>query len=508
MKELKDLNDYEQMETDEAPKPKTSPKNRTKFFIFIFITVLILIIGIYAFKKMHKPQVKAVNRRLIILGIGPVSQTVLALLDEKLKFKEYIIYDKVKDENIKDLVSSGTKISVIQKEFHMKNFTTELLDIFQENDIIFDIFSRHQSIDVIRAASQKKNILYFNAGLEDLESKYGVCGDFEVLFKYMDKNKPIQTMMIGSGANPGMITHFVRLGLIHMAEDAIKKNVKDSEKLKELLKKKNNEADLAEQLQIETVHVSELETNDVDDEKVVEGFATNSWSIETFIEECILNGEVSLNKDDLEYFNKKNVTYEKIPYFDLMYSTPSETYLKTAYPFGTFTGKVTTHEEIIEISELLSNKNHKISSAFVYHPSRLGRKTLKYNQEKPRKVFTEENCGPLKGFEIMGATIISKREDIPARWYGSIVSCEESRRVGCKTNPTTLQVAAGLYAHLLYALDHPNMGIVFPHHFDSEIIMEYAKPYLGIIYDMNLPFNISYKCEDLVSTEQDMNYDI
>ena len=161
MKELKDLNDYEQMETDEAPKPKTSPKNRTKFFIFIFITVLILIIGIYAFKKMHKPQVKAVNRRLIILGIGPVSQTVLALLDEKLKFKEYIIYDKVKDENIKDLVSSGTKISVIQKEFHMKNFTTELLDIFQENDIIFDIFSRHQSIDVIRAASQKKKYFIF-----------------------------------------------------------------------------------------------------------------------------------------------------------------------------------------------------------------------------------------------------------------------------------------------------------------------------------------------------------
>ena len=94
MKELKDINDYEQMETDESPKTKISPKNRTKFFIFIFIIILILIIGIYIFKKIYKTQLKSVNRRVIILGIGPVSQTLLALLDSKIKFKEYIIYDK------------------------------------------------------------------------------------------------------------------------------------------------------------------------------------------------------------------------------------------------------------------------------------------------------------------------------------------------------------------------------------------------------------------------------
>ena len=50
--------------------------------------------------------------------------------------------------------------------------------------------------------------------------------------------------------------------------------------------------------------------------------------------------------------------------------------------------------------------------------------------------------------------------------------------------------------------------MVFPHDFDSEKIMELAKPYLGIIYDINLPFNVPYKWEDLKSTEQEMNYDI
>ena len=493
-----------EQETKEKKKNSSSKK---KILYFLLISLIIFLIIFFYIKS---PKIKTENRRVIIFGYGPVSRTLIPVLDENLKVKEYIIYDKqdANENDIKTLIKSNTSINYIQKQFHTANFTNEVLNILQENDIIFDLFSRHSTISIIKAASQVKNILYFNAGIEEESDDSGACKDTEVLFNYTKFNKPIQTMVIGCGANPGMITHFAKLAIFHMAEEVINKNIfNNNDELKNLLKSKNLSA-LAEKLEIETVHVSELETNEVNDEKLVENFATNSWSIDTFIQECIINGEVSLNNEDIEYFNKNNLKYEKYDYFKYMYSTPSNIYIKTAYPFGIFTGKVTTHEEVVELSNLLSNNNHNVTCAFVYHPSRLGRKTLKFNQNKPQKLFTEENCGPLKGFEIMGATVISKNKKITARWYGSIVSCEESRNVGCKTNPTTLQVAAGLYSHLLYALDHTSMGIVQPNVFDSDKIMEYAKPYLGTIYDINLPFDISYKWEDLASTEEDMNYDL
>jgi homospermidine synthase len=127
------------------------------------------------------------------------------------------------------------------------------------------------------------------------------------------------------------------------------------------------------------------------------------------------------------------------------------------------------------------------------------------NWEKlPTKLFCELNASPLKGSETMGATLITARKDIKSRWYGSVVSCEESRRVGCLLNPTTLQVAAGVISHLIVALNSPNKGICMPHDFDSDEIMKYAAPYLGDIIDKDLDFELSPKWEDLLSNKENM----
>ena len=55
-------------------------------------------------------------------------------------------------------------------------------------------------------------------------------------------------------------------------------------------------------------------------------------------------------------------------------------------------------------------------------------------------------------------TLITAKKYIKSRWYGSIVSCEESRRVGCLLNPTTIQ--AGVISHLIVDLNSPNKGIL------------------------------------------------
>ena len=148
--------------------------------------------------------------------------------------------------------------------------------------------------------------------------------------------------------------------------------------------------------------------------------------------------------------------------------------------------------------------------AFVYHPSRLPRQDLEQKnwKELPSKIIDESTGGPLSGSETMGATLISSRKDIPPRWFGSIVSCEQEREIGCNSNPTTLQVAAGIISHLLLSLEEPEKGLCMPHEFDSEKILELAKPFLGTIVDKSLPFRLSTKWNELISSKEEMDTDL
>ena len=189
---------------------------------------------------------------------------------------------------------------------------------------------------------------------------------------------------------------------------------------------------------------------------------------------------------------------------------PFPLYMKTASPTEIFTGKIVRHPETIEISKVFSNDNHVPTVAFVYHPSRLPRQDLEQKgwEKLQPKIIDELNYGPLSGSETMGATLISSREDIPPRWFGSIVSCEQEREIGSQSNPTTLQVAAGIISHLIMSLEDPEKGLCMPHDFDSEKILEIAKPFLGTIVDINLPFRLPTSWGKLLSTKEQMDTDL
>lgn len=47
-----------------------------------------------------------------------------------------------------------------------------------------------------------------------------------------------------------------------------------------------------------------------------------------------------------------------------------------------------------------------------------------------------------------------------------------------------------------------------PHDFDSEQIMEIAKPFLGTIVNINLPFRLPTSWEELISTKDEMDMDL
>jgi homospermidine synthase len=455
-------------------------------------------------------KAKEINRRCVILGFGGVAKPVSYIFATRYSMREYILIDKrrITDEQIKIF---GDK-PVSRLEFNIK--PEDLFDtmnyILKDNDIVCDFFGCNETIDILRACHLKKGIVYINASMEEniLKPYPTQNALYQAFFEFKKKFKPTFTGCIDAGANPGMITHFAILGIFSMAKEAIKNKITNYEEIKFYLDKKDL-AKLAQIMQVDVIHISELEQIEPKDENTFKGLVTNTWCIDSFHDEWFVNAEVSMGTHDIKDLSQKN--YNKI----LMSEPPTvkcpfPLYMKTACPTQIFTGKIVRHPETIEISKIFSTDEHIPTVAFVYHPSRLPRQNLEDKdwQKLPEIIIDESSGGPLSGSETMGATLISSRKDIQPRWFGSIVTCEQEREVGGNSNPTTLQVAAGIISHLLLALEQPDKGLCMPHEFDSERILELAKPFLGTIYDVNLPFRLPTKWSELLSTKEEMDTDL
>ena len=455
-------------------------------------------------------KAKQINRRCVILGFGGVAKPVCHIFATRYSMQEYVIIDRnrITDDQIK--IFGNKRVSRLEFDIKPENLFNTMMYILQDGDVVCDFFGCNETIDILHACHLKKGIVYVNASIEEnIQKPYPSQNAlYRAFFEFKKRYKPIFTGCIDAGANPGMITHFAILGIYSMAKEAIKNKVADSDEIKYFLDKKDV-AGLADIMKVDVIHISEWEQIEPNNPNEFKGFVTNTWCIDSFHDEWFINAEVSMGTHDISDLSKKN--YEKIPLSEPpTIKCPFPLYMKTACPTQIFTGKVVRHPETIEISKLFSNENHIPTVAFVYHPSRLPRQDLEQKNWKdlPWKIIDESSGGPLSGSETMGATLISSRKDIPPRWFGSIVSCQQEREIGANSNPTTLQVAAGIISHLLLSLEEPEKGLCMPHDFDSEKILKLAKPFLGTIVDTNLPFRLPTKWSELLSTKEDMDTDL
>ena len=70
-----------------------------------------------------------------------------------------------------------------------------------------------------------------------------------------------------------------------------------------------------------------------------------------------------------------------------------------------------------------------------------------------------------------------------AYWYGSDLSIAQARERAPKNqNATTMQVAVGALAGVIWALENPQCGICEPEDLDFRRILDIATPYLGTVH--------------------------
>ena len=446
------------------------------------------------------------QRRCVFLGFGTVAQTTFPLAVKLLRdqISEFVLIDRrqLTDEDL--FVTKGFDVKIEHVTLTPDNIASEIDRLIHDNDMMFDFTCCIDTNTIIRTIGKKKNVIYVDTCLEEWEGME--CPTQFALYQNMHKYDGTlkYTAVFDAGANPGLVTHFAILGLRGMAKSAIERGVPDADQIKALLEK-GDVAALAAHLQVDVIHISEKEDMEPAKKENFVGVAMNSWSVGSFQEEWVINGEVSVGSQDVEDLSKDG--YSPIPNsVPKFVQIPYPMHMHTANPNEVFTGRVVRHPETMEIADVFYDRKsgHVPTVAFVYQPSPMPRAVYKQEgwEKLPRKIMSELNGGPMKGYESMGALLISSRQDIPMRYYGSILSCEQAREVGCVMNPTTLQVAASAIAHMCFALQNPEMGLCMPHNFDSEAVMKIAAPYLGTVWDGDLKDRLSTKWHELISDEQ------
>ena len=172
---------------------------------------------------------KKIKDNVIILGFGSVGRSFYKISNYKLDFvldpkKTYII-DK-SDKFLNYFVKyGGLESNYIVKEISKNNFQSIIIKDCLKNDkelqntIILDFLSTAGTDDIIKWCALN-NIKYLNTGdsdwpedeWRDLISHYNSLQNIK---KYISQNKlSIKSpIVLQSGMNPGLVSHFMKKGL-------------------------------------------------------------------------------------------------------------------------------------------------------------------------------------------------------------------------------------------------------------------------------------------------------
>jgi homospermidine synthase len=294
------------------------------------------------------------------------------------------------------------------------------------------------------------------------------------------------TAVVEHGANPGLISHFTKQGLIDIANAMIgerKARGRKAEALEGCIAERRFNH-LAMELGVKVIHCSERDTQITDVPKQIDEFV-NTWSIEGFREEGTTTAELGWG------------THEKaLPRYAYRHTDGPKnqiclarmginTWVRSWVPNYTIHGMVVRHGEAFTISDRLTVWKGKRA---VYRPtvhyaycccdeaivSLNELRGRSYELQPKLRIMNDEIT---KGADILGALLMGHA--YKSWWIGSDLTIEESRRLVPHQNATTMQVAISVVAAAMWMISNPEAGVLVPDDLPHEYILEVAKPYLG-----------------------------
>lgn len=439
---------------------------------------------------------KKFNHKILILGYGSVSQCTLPILLDKIDtpLSNITIIDfEDKAEALKKYTNQG--LNFVRERITPENMNQALLKYIDNGGLIIDLAWNIGANDII-GWCHDHNVLYINTSVEVWDSVGGLFKDspFEkslywrqMKLREMTKDwKDATTAVVDHGANPGLISHFVKQGLVDIANKMIadKKAVdQDKEELEDYIKNRKFNL-LAQKLQVKVIHCSERDTQITDKPKEVDEFV-GTWSIEGLREEGTAPAEMGWGTHE-----QKLPALAHVPPYGpknqiFLAQMGMNTWVRSWIPNQEIVGMLIRHGEAFGLSDRLTvwDGDKAVFRPTVHYAYMPCHETLSSicelrgrNYELPPKlrIMGDEITS---GADILGALLMG--HPYSSWWTGSDLSIEEARRLAPSQNATTLQVALGVIGAVLWMIENPKMGLNLPDDLPYDFILDIAKPYLG-----------------------------
>lgn len=440
--------------------------------------------------------------KILIIGCGGVARCTLPLLIKHIHVpaSHITIIDPIDHRNkITNMLERGVHYDLVK--ITPDNLDDVLSRYVCAGDLIVDLA---YSIDAIEILSwcNAHDVLYLNTSVEvwDPYTDTELTPPIErtLYHRHMNIRKAIKTWknpkgataVLEHGANPGLVSHFAKMGLIDLATSLLSNTPnKELNKQLETAIADENFALLGHLTQTKVIHISERDSQIINDPKKVNEFV-NTWSIEGLHEEGVAPAELGWGTHEKTLPNNAfEYNYGECNQICLS-QMGMHTKVHSWVPSGEIIGMVIRHGEAFTLSEYLTLKEnnqvrYRPTVHYAYCPSdatiaSLHELSMRHYKLQPELRILQNEI--IAGVDELGTLLLGNTTH--NWWTGTVLDIHTARQLEPGQNATTLQVAAGIVSALLWMIKNPRLGVNVPEQLPYREIINTAKPYLGQLVSM------------------------
>jgi homospermidine synthase len=438
----------------------------------------------------HWPRYGRIAGPIVMIGFGSIGKGTLPLIERHFEFDQdrFVVIDP-NDSDRRLLDDRGLKFAHVGlTRDNYRDVLKKYLTAGEGQGFCVNLSVDTSSLDIMRYCRELGALyvdtvvepwpgFYFDKSLgNEARTNYALR---ETLLAERRKTPGGPTAISCCGANPGMVSWFVKQALINLAHDAGDKSAAP--------KTRQEWGALAQRLGVKGVHIAERDTQRARTPKPRNVFV-NTWSIEGFLSEGMQPAELGWGTH--EKWTPPNAGFHKEGCGAAIYinqpgaNTRVRSWTPTAR--GQF-GFLVTHNESISIADYYTVRDDKGAAVYrptchyAYHPCDDAVLSLHELFGRAGEIQSAHHIlgetEILDGIDELGVLLYGHARN--AYWYGSQLSVEETRALAPYQNATGMQVTSAVLAGMAWALENPAAGIVEADEVDFRRCLEVQLPYLG-----------------------------
>jgi homospermidine synthase len=439
--------------------------------------------------EKNYPVYGRISGPIVMIGFGSIGRGTLPLIQRHFEYdpKRFVIIDP---DNKHQALAEKHGVKFIQAEVTQQNYKELLTPLLTEGEgqgFCVNLSVDTSSLDLMKLA-RELGVLYIDTVVEPWPGFYfGDNKDNADRTNYALRetvraekyNNPGGTTAVSCcGANPGMVSWFVKEALLNLAADVgVKTGVPTS---------RDEWAKLMQKVGVKGIHIAERDTQRAKLPKALNVFV-NTWSVEGFLSEGSQPAELGWGTHEKwmpenAHTQKGNGCRAAI----WMEQPGANTRVRSWCPTpGPQYGFLVTHNESVSISDYFTvgsglNPEYRPTCHYAYHPANdaiLSLHELFGSNKVQEEHIILEAEQLVDGIDELGVLLYG--HDKNAYWYGSRLSVQETVQLAPYQNATGMQVTSAVLAGMVWALENPTAGIVESDEMDHIRCLEIQKPYLG-----------------------------